>query len=166
LADRLCIEGYWNPDREREVAWAHGAFLLVRRDAFNLIDGFDEAQWMYAEDIDIAWRLTRSGYSVRYEPAATVRHAVSASTRQAFADFERDERHVMASYAWLARRRGTRVARLTAALNLTGAVLRLLVFTPLAWIRPRRWRAPRDLARRFVALHRRGLVSRVEAAPP
>jgi N-acetylglucosaminyl-diphospho-decaprenol L-rhamnosyltransferase len=155
LADHLCIEGYWNPDRGREVDWAHGAFLLLRRESFDEVGGFDEEQWMYAEDIDIAWRLKKSGHSVRYEPRAAVRHALSASTRQAFDDFEREQRHIRASYAWLERRRGVPVARLTAALNVGGAALRVLVLSPLAWAAPERWRASRDRARRYVSLHRR-----------
>jgi N-acetylglucosaminyl-diphospho-decaprenol L-rhamnosyltransferase len=157
LADRLCIDGFWNPDRRREVDWAHGAFLLLRRDSFDLAGCFDEAQWMYAEDIDLAWRLKESGHPVHYEPQAAVRHAVSASARQAFGDFERDQRHILASYVWLARRRGVAIARLTAALNAAGAALRLLIFSPLALLAPGRWSASRDAARRHLSLHKRGL---------
>jgi N-acetylglucosaminyl-diphospho-decaprenol L-rhamnosyltransferase len=157
LADRMCIDGYWDPQRPREVDWAHGAFLLLRREGFEQVGGFDEAQWMYAEDIDIAWRLTKAGHPVRYEPRAAVRHALSASTRQAFGDFERDERHLMATYRWLAVRRGVAVSRLTAALNLAGAAVRVLALSPLARLDAGRWGPPRELARRYVALHRRGL---------
>jgi len=155
-ADSLCLEGYWNPGRPRQVDWAHGAFLLIRRGAFEQVGGFDEEQWMYAEDIDIAWRLARAGHPIRYEPRAIVHHAVSASTRQAFGD-ERDRRHIGAAYTWLARRRGPAVARSTAALNLTGAGLRLAALTPLAAISPGRWGPSRALARRYVSLHRAGL---------
>jgi N-acetylglucosaminyl-diphospho-decaprenol L-rhamnosyltransferase len=164
-ADRLCLEGYWNPDRPREVDWAHGAFLLVRRDVFDRVGGFDEGQWMYAEDIDIAWRLRESGHHTLYEPRAMVRHAVSASTRQAFGD-ERDRRHIRAAYVWLARRRGTTAARLTAALNLGGAGLRLMALSPLAVIAPERWGASRDIARRHVSLHRAGLRANSTDPPP
>ncbi|MDQ3758700.1 MAG: glycosyltransferase, partial [Actinomycetota bacterium] len=37
VGDRLCVEGYWRADRRREVDWAHGAFLLVRREAFDSV---------------------------------------------------------------------------------------------------------------------------------
>jgi N-acetylglucosaminyl-diphospho-decaprenol L-rhamnosyltransferase len=158
-ADRLCLEGFWDPDRRRQVDWAHGAFLLLRREVFDRVGGFDESQWMYAEDIDIGWRLRRSGHPVLYEPEAAVRHALSASARQAFGDVERDARHTAASYIWLARRRGTVVARATAALNITGAALRLLAFAPLARLAPGRWKMHRDEARRFLYLHRRGLAA-------
>jgi N-acetylglucosaminyl-diphospho-decaprenol L-rhamnosyltransferase len=157
LADRLCIDGYWNPDRRREVDWARGAFLLMPRPSFDQVGGFDEAQWLYAEDIDLAWRLQRAGHPMLYEPRATVHHVLHASTRQAFDDFERDERHIEASYAWLARRRGRSIARLTGVLNMAGVALRLAIFSPLARVSPERWSRSRDLARRFLSLHRRSL---------
>ncbi len=66
------------------MPWAHGAFVLFRRSAFERAGGFDERQWMYAEDIEIAWRLHAAGYDFRYEPAARVHHAGSAAALQAF----------------------------------------------------------------------------------
>ncbi len=89
------------------MPWAHGAFMLFRRSAFDAVGGFDERQWMYAEDIDIAWRLAEAGLGIGYEPAARVRHAGSAAAVQAFGD-ERSARHIRAVYAWMARRRGLR----------------------------------------------------------
>jgi N-acetylglucosaminyl-diphospho-decaprenol L-rhamnosyltransferase len=153
LGDRLLIEGYWDPDRPRPVDWALGAFLLVKRECFDQVGGFDEEQWMYAEDIDLAWRLRRAGHPTRYEPLARVHHAESASARKAFTDFDRDRRHLSATYAWLARRRGPWIARLTGWLNLAGAGARYLAMTPLAPISERR-RELREQARRYVALHR------------
>ena len=161
LADHLCIDGYWDPTRRREVDWARGAFLLMPRRSFDQVGGFDETQWLYAEDIDLAWRLKAAGHPVLYEPAATVHHVLSAATNQAFGDLERDRRHVEASYRWLARRQGPWRARLTAAIFTLGAGLRVLILTPLARVAPRRWEMPRSLARRYLSLHRQGLrVSR------
>jgi N-acetylglucosaminyl-diphospho-decaprenol L-rhamnosyltransferase len=50
--DEHCLPGRWNAERERRVPWAVGAFLLVREEAWQAIGGFDEALWMYAEDVD------------------------------------------------------------------------------------------------------------------
>jgi N-acetylglucosaminyl-diphospho-decaprenol L-rhamnosyltransferase len=123
FADRLCLPGGWNPERARRVPWAIGAFLLIRRTAWDAVGGFDERQWLFAEDLDLGWRLRRAGWATRYEPSARVRHAGSAATREAFGD-ERTERTQRATYAWLARRRGLIVTRLTAALNVGGALAR------------------------------------------
>ena len=106
LGDRLCLERRWDPVREREVDWAHGAFVLVRRAAFDAIGGFDTEQWMYAEDLDLAWRLARAGWPTRFVPRARVRHEVAAATSQRFADDERAAQHMAAAQDWMVRRRG------------------------------------------------------------
>ncbi len=129
LGDRLLIEGRWNPERARDVPWAHGAFMLFRRSAFDAVGGFDERQWMYAEDIDIAWRLAEAGMGIGYEPAARVRHAGSAAAVQAFGD-ERSARHIRAVYAWMARRRGLARARAFALVNTIGSAFRWALAQP------------------------------------
>ncbi len=111
------------------MPWAHGAFVLFRRAAFDAVGGFDERQWMYAEDIDIAWRLREAGWRFAYEPGARVRHAGSAAAVQAFGD-ERSARHIRAVYAWMARRRGLRRARAFAVVNTVGSALRWLLAQP------------------------------------
>jgi len=123
LGDRLLVEGCWDPDRRREVPWALGAFLLVRREAFDAAGGFDPSQWMYAEDVDLGWRLGRAGWRTVYEPHARVRHASGASARQAFGE-EPYERWMAATYDWIERRRGRRRRIATAAVNLAGALVR------------------------------------------
>ena len=127
--DRLCLEGAWDPERARRVPWAIGAFLLLRREAFDAAGGFDERQWLFAEDLDLGWRLRRAGWATRYEPAARVKHVGSAATG-AFGD-ERTERWQRATYAWILRRRGIAVTRLTALLNVIGALAR----AELGWAR-------------------------------
>ena len=155
LSDAWCLEGSWDPDRPRAVPWAIGAFLLIRRDAFASVGGFDAEQWMYAEDLDLGWRLARAGFSTRYEPGAVVRHEESAATSAAFGD-EKTARFMAATYAVLARRRGACIARLIAAVNYSGAATRLAWMAPLARRYPR-WIPARDANRRWLAAHRQGL---------
>jgi GT2 family glycosyltransferase len=123
FGDRFCLEGHWNPDRERDVDWALGAFLLVRREAWNAVGGFDEQQWMYAEDLDLGWRVARAGYTTRYVPNARVLHHASAATTQAWGD-ERTLRWLRSTYSWLLRRRGLARTRATALVNVLGAYAR------------------------------------------
>jgi GT2 family glycosyltransferase len=51
-----------------------GAALLVRRDAFESIGGFDEGFFFYAEETDLMQRLRRKGYRILFEPSASVVH--------------------------------------------------------------------------------------------
>jgi N-acetylglucosaminyl-diphospho-decaprenol L-rhamnosyltransferase len=66
-------------DERREVDWVSGAFLVLRRVAFDSVDGFDEGYFMYVEDLDLCWRLHRAGWSVRYVPDAAVVHSQGLS---------------------------------------------------------------------------------------
>ena len=62
------------------VDWVSGSCLLVRREAWDAIGGFDEGYFMYAEDVDICWRAHEAGWGVVFEPAARVVHVQGAST--------------------------------------------------------------------------------------
>jgi N-acetylglucosaminyl-diphospho-decaprenol L-rhamnosyltransferase len=70
IGDRLAFLGQWDNTRARRVPWAVAAFLLLRRTAWDEVGGFDERQWMYAEDLDLGWRLRQAGWATRYEPRA------------------------------------------------------------------------------------------------
>jgi N-acetylglucosaminyl-diphospho-decaprenol L-rhamnosyltransferase len=61
------------------VDWVSGACMLVHREAFEAVGGFDEGYWMYWEDGDLCVRLAKAGWSVYYEPGAVVHHATGAS---------------------------------------------------------------------------------------
>jgi GT2 family glycosyltransferase len=52
----------------------NGAFMLMRRSAFEDAGGFDEGYWMYMEDLDLSYRLARAGWVSWYEPEAVVTH--------------------------------------------------------------------------------------------
>lgn len=153
LATALGLGRTWDETQERRVPWAVGAFLLVRRDAWDAVGGFDEHHWMYTEDLDLGWRLGQAGFPMLYVPDAEVEHDYGAATAKAWPD-ERTLRKQRLSYAWLLRRRGWLVTRTVAVIELTGAAVRYAV---LPRSRPR-WR-------QWIRLHRTGLerASRLRA---
>ncbi len=126
------------PDVEREVDYAMGAFLLLRTEAFRAVGGFDERQWMYAEDMDLCWRLARSQWSTLYVPGYTVIHLGAASTESAFGD-EIGARTLAAHYAWIRNRRGMVQFGAAVGINLVGIYLRLAVLSLLAMVDHRRF---------------------------
>lgn len=65
---------------ERDAGWLSGSCLLVRRTAFDGIGGFDEGFFMYFEDVDLGYRLSRAGWRNRFTPTAEVTHTGGHST--------------------------------------------------------------------------------------
>jgi GT2 family glycosyltransferase len=65
------------------VDWVSGACMLVRRDAFAAVGGFDERYFLYWEDADLCRRLRGRGQHIRYVPDAVAVHRVGQSSRTA-----------------------------------------------------------------------------------
>ena len=64
----------------RDVDCVSGACLLVRREAWSAVGGFDDAfAPAFFEEYDLAFALRAAGWRVRYQPASRVIHAGSAS---------------------------------------------------------------------------------------
>src|SRR5262245_998381 len=69
----------WDHRSQREVDWLTGAFLMVRRAAIDQVGGFDEAFFMFNEDVDWCRRMKLAGWANVYVPEARVVHHVGAS---------------------------------------------------------------------------------------
>jgi N-acetylglucosaminyl-diphospho-decaprenol L-rhamnosyltransferase len=73
--------GYLDPDQLAEVDSVVGAFMLIRREALDQAGLFDERFFMYAEDIDLCYRIKVDyGWKVYYNPAVVVTHYKSQAT--------------------------------------------------------------------------------------
>lgn len=64
---------------ERVAGWLSGACLLLRREAFEAVGGFDEDYFMFFEDVDLGERLGRAGRPSVYVPSAQVVHVGGVS---------------------------------------------------------------------------------------
>ena len=58
----------------QETSWSSGACFVMRRELWERLGGFDEHIFMYAEDVDLSWRVRAEGYTLRYIPKATINH--------------------------------------------------------------------------------------------
>ncbi|MCD8072610.1 MAG: glycosyltransferase family 2 protein [Alistipes sp.] len=61
-------------DDAREVFWATGACMMVRRDVFRELGGFDGYFFAHMEEIDFCWRAHLAGFSVAVVPSSRVYH--------------------------------------------------------------------------------------------
>ncbi|WP_241983952.1 glycosyltransferase family 2 protein [Cryobacterium luteum] len=64
----------------RDAGWLSGAFLVARRSTIEDLHGFDENYFMYFEDVDLGYRIGKSGLRNVYEPSAIVTHTGAHST--------------------------------------------------------------------------------------
>ena len=62
-------------DRPRDVLAVTSAGMLVRRDVWDELGGFDPALPLYFDDIDFGWRVARAGYRTRTAPGGVMFHA-------------------------------------------------------------------------------------------
>lgn len=79
--------GSWYPNHSplegegaRVVDYAQGACMLVRREAYVTVGGFDENYFMYSEEVDWCYSMWQSGWEVWYQPEAVVTHLGGGSS--------------------------------------------------------------------------------------
>jgi len=61
-------------DDTRDIFWASGACLVIRASVFRKLDGFDNDFFAHMEEIDLCWRLQRTGQKIGYVPDSKVYH--------------------------------------------------------------------------------------------
>jgi len=61
-------------DDASEIFWASGAAFFVRSSVYRELNGFDEYFFAHQEEIDLCWRMKRSGYKIYVEPSSVVYH--------------------------------------------------------------------------------------------
>jgi GT2 family glycosyltransferase len=89
LRGRLLLGGHWDHSTRRAVPMLFGAAFLVKREVIDAIGPLDERLHMYAEDNEWCLRMTRGGWRVIFEPAATVVHHGAQSSLQRWTAPER-----------------------------------------------------------------------------
>ena len=62
--------------------YAHGAAMLIKREAIEKVGLMPEDYFLYYEEIDWSMMFTRAGYEIWYDPACTIYHKESQSTGQ------------------------------------------------------------------------------------
>ncbi|MDY3677699.1 MAG: glycosyltransferase family 2 protein [Actinomyces urogenitalis] len=80
-------------DQLREVGWLSGACLLLPRTVWLRLGGFDEAYFMFFEDVDLGARVSQAGWRNVQVPSAVVVHEQGASWKA------RPERMIRAHHA-------------------------------------------------------------------
>lgn len=69
-------------DNAHPTPYAHGAAMMVKREALEKVGLMPECYFLYYEELDWSMMFTRAGYSIWYEPACTIYHKESQATGQ------------------------------------------------------------------------------------
>jgi GT2 family glycosyltransferase len=64
-----------------DVDWVPGAFSIMRREALERVGFFDEAFFLYYEEVDLCRRICEAGFRIRYWPDVTVIHFGGESSK-------------------------------------------------------------------------------------
>ena len=63
----------------KEIFWASGACMFIRKNVFHELDGFDSDFFAHQEEIDLCWRAFNLGYTIKYCGFSTVYHVGGAT---------------------------------------------------------------------------------------
>lgn len=74
--------GYLDKDKTHEVDILAGAFMFLRKETLEKVGLLDEDYFMYGEDIDLSYRITKGGYKNYYYPETTIIHYKGESTKK------------------------------------------------------------------------------------
>lgn len=74
-----------SPSAIEKVDWVKGGLLMIRRDVFEELKGFDEKIFMYTEDMELCYRSHLAGKEVYFYPDVRVLHKDQGSSSKTFA---------------------------------------------------------------------------------
>ncbi len=75
---------FFDADFPTRVGWVMGAFLMIKKELFERVGGFDEDIFMYLDEVELCKRLSLNGYKIWYVPSIRAVHLHGASS-----DFDR-----------------------------------------------------------------------------
>ncbi len=75
----------WDRKSDRNIDWISGAAMIIRREAAEKINFFDEQFFMYVEDMDFCHRLKRAGWKTYFLPDAKMVHHLAKTSEKSSA---------------------------------------------------------------------------------
>lgn len=73
---------YWDHNGSMGVDCISGACMMMKKKLVDSLGGFDENIFMYAEDVDLCYRIKKKGWKIYYLAEEEIVHHVAASTKQ------------------------------------------------------------------------------------
>lgn len=79
--------GNLDPDKTHQIEVLAGAFMFLRKSVLDKIGFLDEAFFMYGEDIDLSYRITKAGFKNYYFPETRIIHYKGESTKKSSVNY-------------------------------------------------------------------------------
>ncbi len=79
--------GFLDKEKTHEIDVLAGAFMLLRKSVLQEIGLLDESFFMYGEDVDLSYRITKAGYKNYYYPGTRIIHYKGESTKKSSVNY-------------------------------------------------------------------------------
>lgn len=127
---------HWNHRNSRDIDCLSGACIMTRKTIVDQLSGFNENYFMYAEDIELCYRIRNNGWLIYYLSEEEIYHFSGASSNQvsdkSFSAIMQRE----SNYRFMKENYGKLKATEFKAAVLVGSLVRLMVITLLSAISP------------------------------
>lgn len=77
---------YLDENQTYEVDAISGSFMMMRKEVYDKVGGFDEQFFMYGEDLDLCYRIQKAGYKIYYVHTTQIIHYKGESTKRSSLD--------------------------------------------------------------------------------
>ncbi len=74
-----------SPEKTKKVGFVSGGFMMIKREVFEKLKGFDENFFMYVEDVDFCKRAKKIGFDTYFTPEVCLTHFSHGSSSKSFA---------------------------------------------------------------------------------
>lgn len=74
-----------SPTFEKKVDWVSGGSMMIRKDLFKKMGGFDERFFMYFEDMELCFRAKKLGFRTYFYPKVKIVHKELGSSNRTYA---------------------------------------------------------------------------------
>lgn len=82
FGQKVLLENNIDRSAIQTVDWVIGAFIMVKREVYEITHGLDERYFLYCEDMDWCTRIKQCGYEIIYYPLAQVIYEGTRSARK------------------------------------------------------------------------------------
>lgn len=112
-------------EREQYPDWVMGAFMLLTKSVFERCGGFDEAIFMYGEDMELCYQVRKLRLEIWYTPEFSIIHYQGESGKKAWSQAKREARVYQAVFYFYRKHFGPGQLALAKATYALGALMRM-----------------------------------------